>query len=68
MGTGTNNVVFAQFDRMLHYPLLKLGQTPFTLWVPLEIIFWMALVLVKRLPWRSNQLPAVAVSARMESV
>jgi small-conductance mechanosensitive channel len=46
MGIGTNNVVFAQFDRMLHHPLLKLGDTPFTLWVLLKIIFWMALVLV----------------------
>jgi small-conductance mechanosensitive channel len=46
MGDATNNVVFGDFDKILHYPLVKIGDTPFTLFTLLVIIFWLVLVLV----------------------
>lgn len=42
----TNNVALADFQKFLNYPLLKLGDTPFTVASFLNIVFWLVLVLV----------------------
>jgi small-conductance mechanosensitive channel len=42
----TNNVVFADLDKILHHPLIKLGTTPITVWTILAILFWLVAVLV----------------------
>lgn len=46
MGADTNNVVFVQLDKILHYPLIKVGETSFTLWTVVDIVFWFVLVVV----------------------
>ena len=42
----TNNAVVGDLDKVLNYPLVNLGSTPFTLMTLLAILFWLALVLV----------------------
>lgn len=41
----TNNVAFEGFQKFPEYPLLKLGNEPFTIASLLKIIFWLAFVL-----------------------
>jgi small-conductance mechanosensitive channel len=42
----TNNVVFDGLQKVLEYPLLKLGDTQFTFATLAKILFWLLLVLV----------------------
>ena len=46
MEVSTNNAVVWDLDKVLNYPLVKLGNTPFTLMTLLAILFWLVLVLV----------------------
>ena len=46
MEAATNHVIFGDFDKVLHYPLVKIGATPLTFFTVLAVIFWVALVLV----------------------
>jgi small-conductance mechanosensitive channel len=45
MDAATNHVV-GEFDKVLHHPLFSVGQTPFTLWTLIVILFWLLLVLI----------------------
>lgn len=44
MDAPTNNAFFGQVSKVLRYPLLQIGETPFTLWTILSILFWLLLV------------------------
>jgi small-conductance mechanosensitive channel len=46
MDASTNNVVVGNLEKILHYPLLTFGASPFTILTLLTILFWLVLVLI----------------------
>ena len=45
MGSSTNSFLAGEIGQFLNYPLFKMGDSAFTLFSALSIVFWLALIL-----------------------